>query len=210
MKRYIKNIWYMLRFAWEGGLALQDGHSSYCKKCQDTQHKRRAKARTKRSKAKSRNLHKNEARARERRENAIPTAIFIEGAIPIELVLPHVRTVNGWIQVGNEKAQVVSRILRLMKKKGCVCAACNRKATHAMLRYDREIPYITSGFWGDDGAWYHMTVDHNIPRAQAGPNTQDNLLVMCNECNNTKGNRTLEEFRGIMKTRNETPQEFAK
>ena len=40
-----------------------------------------------------------------------------------------------------------------------------------------------------------VTRDHIIPRAHGGRTTDDNLRASCRECNQTKGDLSLEEFR---------------
>jgi len=187
--RAIRNLWFMLRFAWAGGLALQDREAK--KKRADRLRRKRRKTRKKKTR-----LHQHE-RAAIKREQAIPRAVFVDDEIPIELVLPHVRKANAYIQVGDTRVLVTSKILRLLKRKGTTCVACGRIADRARVNIDRLTPYLSVGGY-DDGRWFHMTVDHNIPRAQRGPNTMPNLVVMCHRCNNAKGNRTLEEFRDIM------------
>lgn len=42
-----------------------------------------------------------------------------------------------------------------------------------------------------------MTIDHVIPRSKGGPNTADNLVAACKDCNYKKGNKMPEEFAGI-------------
>lgn len=33
------------------------------------------------------------------------------------------------------------------------------------------------------------TIDHVIPRSKGGPNTQDNVVAACSECNEKKGRK---------------------
>lgn len=40
-----------------------------------------------------------------------------------------------------------------------------------------------------------VTRDHIIPRAHGGKTTDDNLVACCRDCNQQKGDLTLEEFR---------------
>lgn len=40
-----------------------------------------------------------------------------------------------------------------------------------------------------------LTVDHIVPKAKLGEDTWENLVTACVECNNRKGNRTLEDAR---------------
>lgn len=38
-----------------------------------------------------------------------------------------------------------------------------------------------------------LTIDHVIPKVKGGPDTWENLVAACVQCNNKKGNRTPEE-----------------
>jgi 5-methylcytosine-specific restriction endonuclease McrA len=40
-----------------------------------------------------------------------------------------------------------------------------------------------------------LTVDHIVPRARGGEESWENLVTACVECNNRKGDRTLDEAR---------------
>jgi hypothetical protein len=41
-----------------------------------------------------------------------------------------------------------------------------------------------------------LTLDHVIPRSQGGPNDARNLVMACNSCNSSKGDRTPAEWLG--------------
>jgi len=58
---------------------------------------------------------------------------------------------------------------RVFATKGCECTYCGSPASH---------------------------VDHVLPRAKGGTDTIDNLVPACARCNNAKGTKTLEEWRG--------------
>lgn len=58
---------------------------------------------------------------------------------------------------------------RVFATKGCQCAYCGRPASH---------------------------VDHVLPRAKGGTDAIDNLVPACARCNNAKGTKTVEEWRG--------------
>jgi len=38
----------------------------------------------------------------------------------------------------------------------------------------------------------NFTIDHIVPKAKGGPDTDDNLQLLCNYCNSVKGDRTME------------------
>jgi hypothetical protein len=46
---------------------------------------------------------------------------------------------------------------------------------------------------------YGDTIDHLLPRSKGGHTTPDNCVCACNECNQSKANRDLEEFVGALK-----------
>ena len=43
-----------------------------------------------------------------------------------------------------------------------------------------------------DFRFRHMEVDHIVPTARGGPDTDDNLQLLCGHCNRVKGDRTME------------------
>lgn len=49
------------------------------------------------------------------------------------------------------------------------------------------------------GSEENLTIDHIIPKAQDGDNTEDNLQTLCEECNHKKGNR-IRDYRNISNT----------
>ena len=62
----------------------------------------------------------------------------------------------------------------------------------------RNILYGKQGgnCWGC-GIHFHpqnLTVDHMVPKAQGGADTDDNLQLLCAHCNSVKGNRTMAEL----------------
>lgn len=40
----------------------------------------------------------------------------------------------------------------------------------------------------------NMTIDHMVPKEKGGPDTDDNLQLLCGACNSKKGTRTMEEL----------------
>ena len=56
-----------------------------------------------------------------------------------------------------------------------------------ILKRDRKVCQYCGA---SDG---YMTVDHIIPRSLGGRETWENLVCACPECNNRKGDRTLEQ-----------------
>jgi hypothetical protein len=44
---------------------------------------------------------------------------------------------------------------------------------------------------------YGDTIDHLLPRAKGGHTTPDNCVCACNECNQSKADRDLDEFMGV-------------
>lgn len=59
------------------------------------------------------------------------------------------------------------------------------------------IPQISNKFFmKEDGTKVQATVDHVLLRSLGGPNTEDNLVIMCYECNQLRSNlfAELDEF----------------
>jgi 5-methylcytosine-specific restriction endonuclease McrA len=46
-----------------------------------------------------------------------------------------------------------------------------------------------------------LTLDHKVPKAQGGKDRMDNLVTACKRCNQDKADRTIEEYRKILKFR---------
>lgn len=42
------------------------------------------------------------------------------------------------------------------------------------------------------------TVDHLVPKSKGGGNTLDNMVIACLNCNQTKGDKTVEEFKPLV------------
>jgi len=51
------------------------------------------------------------------------------------------------------------------------------------------------GYCGIEVSVYEDPVDHIVPRSLGGNNSDENLMACCHQCNASKGNRSLEEFR---------------
>ena len=45
----------------------------------------------------------------------------------------------------------------------------------------------------------NFTIDHKIPRSKGGTDDFDNLWLLCNACNSTKGTGTIAEMRVKLK-----------
>lgn len=72
-------------------------------------------------------------------------------------------------------------------------------ATERQARYRARYPRHAHIYERDGracrycGAKEDLEIDHVIPRAQGGRDTEDNLVVACAACNGRKGNRTPEQ-----------------
>ena len=55
------------------------------------------------------------------------------------------------------------------------------------------------------GSTKRLTIDHVIPRSRGGTHTWDNVVIACERCNTTKGNRTPEEAKMALKTKPKAP-----
>ncbi|MFC5470659.1 HNH endonuclease [Cohnella suwonensis] len=65
----------------------------------------------------------------------------------------------------------------------------NKEFRRLILERDEYTCYFC-GQYGD-------TIDHLLPRAKGGHTTPDNCVCACNECNQSKADRDLEEFIGV-------------
>lgn len=61
-----------------------------------------------------------------------------------------------------------------------------------------ELQNKRCGYCGTKIGFSEVTVDHKIPLSRGGPDCMDNMICSCKPCNALKGNRTIEEFRGVM------------
>ena len=58
------------------------------------------------------------------------------------------------------------------------------------------------GYCGTKIGFCEVTVDHIIPLSRGGPDCMDNMICSCKPYNELKGNRTVEEFRGVAQNAN--------
>ena len=49
-------------------------------------------------------------------------------------------------------------------------------------------------YCGDELHFVLSTLDHKIPKSRGGTNHQENTVLCCSKCNNTKADKTSEEF----------------
>jgi 5-methylcytosine-specific restriction endonuclease McrA len=45
-----------------------------------------------------------------------------------------------------------------------------------------------------------LTIDHIIPRQKGGPDTWENLVTACVECNTQKGHKSVSEAKMVLKS----------
>ena len=65
---------------------------------------------------------------------------------------------------------------------------------HVKMSIIRDYDF-TCIFCGHNGSQSNpLTVDHILPRAEGGTNSQDNLACCCRICNNKKGKMLLTDF----------------
>ena len=55
------------------------------------------------------------------------------------------------------------------------------------------------------GSTKDLTLDHVIPRSKGGPHTWDNVVAACQQCNYSKGDRSLTEARMTLRTKPKAP-----
>ena len=53
------------------------------------------------------------------------------------------------------------------------------------------------GICGYCGAKKELTLEHILPRLGGGPDSPDNAVLVCGECNSSKGDRRLYEWFGL-------------
>lgn len=78
---------------------------------------------------------------------------------------PTVVILTSYVKVPYQRIATVSR-RGVLRRDGHRCGYCGRAAT---------------------------TVDHIVPRSRGGADTWENLVACCIRCNNSKGNRSLEQ-----------------
>lgn len=69
-----------------------------------------------------------------------------------------------------------SKRMRILRRDGFRCQMCGRKANE------------------EDGLTLH--IDHKMPLAKGGSNSDENLWVLCSECNEAKSDTVIEELFG--------------
>jgi 5-methylcytosine-specific restriction endonuclease McrA len=55
------------------------------------------------------------------------------------------------------------------------------------------------------GSTKHLTLDHVIPRSKGGPHTWENVITACERCNQSKGDRTLQQTGMTLRTKPKAP-----
>lgn len=86
----------------------------------------------------------------------------------------------------------------------------DRPAVIILTRYvrlpgSRRVPVTRRGVLRRDG--FHCaycggqagTIDHVLPRSRGGEDSWENLVACCQRCNNTKGDRTPQEMRWMLR-----------
>jgi len=79
----------------------------------------------------------------------------------------------------------------LFNEKGTVCVSCGLEACYFALERNvhNEGPSCHFNLYGltQSGKEILFTRDHIYPKSKGGPNTLDNLQIMCEVCNSRKG-----------------------
>jgi len=97
---------------------------------------------------------------------------------------------RAFVLVLKNKAQVLSRqVIRLLNYVRLPMSRINAKKPSRNLILKRD--NFTCQYCGTDR---DLTIDHILPQSRGGKDTWENLVACCYVCNNTKDNRTPEEW----------------
>ena len=61
-------------------------------------------------------------------------------------------------------------------------------------RIKSEVYTKTKGCCAHCGRYTELTLDHVVPKSLGGKNRAANLIPLCRECNNNKGNKFVQIF----------------
>jgi 5-methylcytosine-specific restriction endonuclease McrA len=95
--------------------------------------------------------------------------------------LPSVLRLNYYVHVKRRDVPLTKR--NVLRRDGGVCQYCGRRGAV-------------------------MTTDHVIPRALSGPDTWENLVCACSECNSRKGHLTPTQARMTLRRKPKKPHYF--
>lgn len=84
----------------------------------------------------------------------------------------------------------------------CTCVQCRVTSKYAAKyrhRHEERGAHYDLVYVKETGSYGIMTVDHILPKSLGGKNTQSNFRVLCDKCNNNRGNRLkYQEFLDIL------------
>lgn len=85
-----------------------------------------------------------------------------------------------------DRPRVSSRMKNALRTTGCRCFYCG----NSFARQPRDWLLLTGG--------HQAVIDHKMPLRRGGPNTDDNTIVACWNCNNAKATFTVDEYRFVV------------
>lgn len=119
-------------------------------------------------------------------------------------ILPVHSTVGkGKRAAGNYNGQSFTyragRVRRLIEAKSCVC--CGKVANHVRIVPTAQGSHtIDVGNLDENGVFTRFTVDHILLDCMGGAYSDDNLQIMCSDCNTAKGDvMTIDEINLVRK-----------
>lgn len=80
------------------------------------------------------------------------------------------------------------------KRDNYTCHYCDTKFPHVVPDYPQN--YVIHG--------NHLTLDHVIPKSLGGPDSRENLVAACYECNHSRGDVGYKAFKKLIARKAET------
>ena len=117
-------------------------------------------------------------------------------------ILPNIGTLNSppWLLNfdGNDYPIKISSSKMKLIKQTQECACCGLKGSFFHLEAgEHHGPHLNLYGIGPRNRHVRLTVDHILPHSKGGTRNMNNVQLLCEKCNNKKGNKviTIEELR---------------
>ena len=117
----------------------------------------------------------------------------VYGVLPVNQVLECLGKSKGYFKFNGFSPRLNSNRLRLFKRDAIKCVKCGVEADVFFLesRGD-DYPHLNAYKLMDNGEHLLFTKDHIIPKSKGGPDHLSNMQIMCERCNQRKGNTYTE------------------